>query len=90
MTMTFAERADQLCDRLRDMEHQAEEGDQLFYCAYLLGLLGLHSSAEGEGQEAFDHVFSGTLQETLEAEGVVDADQVNIKALWKAVSKTAS
>jgi hypothetical protein len=34
MTITFAERADQLCDRLREMEHHAEEGDPLFYCAY--------------------------------------------------------
>ena len=85
MTITFAERADQLCDTLRDMEHHAEEGDQLFYCAYLLGLLGLHSSVEGEGKEEFDRVFGEILQETLEAEGVVENDQDNIKALWEAV-----
>ncbi|NLQ17380.1 hypothetical protein HGG82_07040 [Marinomonas sp. M1K-6] len=90
MIMTFAERADQLCDRLRDMEHQAEEGDQLFYCAYLLGLLGLHSSVEGEGQEEFDRAFTGTLQETLEAEGVTPSDQENITALWKAVCAKAA
>lgn len=88
MTMTFAERADQLCDRLRDMEHHAEEGDQLFYCAYLLGLLGLHSSVEGEGQEEFDRAFTEILQETLEAEGVTDEDQDNIKALWVQVYST--
>ena len=89
MTITFAERADQLCDRLRDMEHQAEEGDQLFYCAYLLGLLGLHSSVEGEGQDEFDQAFTEALQETLEAEGVTDSDQANIKALWVEVSSAA-
>ena len=89
MTITFAERADQLCDRLRDMEHQAEEGDQLFYCAYLLGLLGRHSSVEGEGQDEFDQAFTEALQETLEAEGVTDSDQANIKALWVEVSSAA-
>ena len=89
MTITFAERADQLCDRLRDMEHQAEEGDQLFYCAYLLGLLGLHSGVEGEGQDEFDQAFTEALQETLEAEGVTDGDQANIKALWVEVSSAA-
>ncbi|MGO2236410.1 hypothetical protein B6N13_22020 [Marinomonas sp. UCMA 3892] len=89
MTITFAERADQLCDRLRDMEHQAEEGDQLFYCAYLLGLLGLHSSTEGEGQDEFDRAFTEILQDTLEAEGVTDSDQESIQALWETVSSTA-
>ncbi|BDX01706.1 hypothetical protein MACH16_04540 [Marinomonas pontica] len=89
MTMTFAERADQLCDTLRDMEHHAEEGDQLFYCAYLLGLLGLHSSVEGEGQSEFDAAFTGILQETLVAEGVTDADQENITALWDTVRTAA-
>ncbi|NVK74814.1 hypothetical protein C0J08_19410 [Marinomonas sp. CT5] len=89
MTITFAERADQLCDRLRDMEHQAEEGDQLFYCAYLLGLLGLHSSVEGEGREEFDHAFAEILQETLQTEGVESTDQENIKALWDEVSSAA-
>lgn len=89
MTITFAERADQLCDRLRDMEHQAEEGDQLFYCAYLLGLLGLHSSVEGEGRDEFDQAFTGILQDTLEAEGVTDGDQQNIKALWQTVNSIA-
>ncbi|WP_417561032.1 hypothetical protein [Marinomonas sp.] len=89
MTITFAERADQLCDRLRDMEHQAEEGDQLFYCAYLLGLLGLHSSTEGEGQDEFDRAFTEILQDTLEAEGVTDSDQGSIQALWETVSSTA-
>lgn len=89
MTITFAERADQLCDRLRDLEHQAEEGDQLFYCAYLLGLLGLHSSVEGEGRDEFDQAFTGILQDTLEAEGVTDGDQQNIKALWQTVNSIA-
>ncbi len=90
MTMTFAERADQLCDQLREMEHEAEEGDQLFYCAYLLGLLGLHSSAEGEGKEAFDEGFTETLQDTLNAEGVTEKDQESILALWKNVCKLAA
>ncbi|WP_421856810.1 hypothetical protein [Marinomonas sp.] len=89
MTISFAERADQLCDRLRDMEHQAEEGDQLFYCAYLLGLLGLHSSVEGEGRDEFDHAFTEILQDTLEAEGVTNGDQEHIKALWETVSSAA-
>ncbi|MBJ7539284.1 YfcL family protein [Marinomonas transparens] len=83
MTVTFAERADLLCDTLRDLEHQAEEGDQLFYCAYLLGLLGLHSSADGEGQEEFDQAFENTLRDTLELESVTEEDQKNILALWQ-------
>ncbi|RBP78512.1 hypothetical protein EBI01_18000 [Marinomonas rhizomae] len=89
MAITFAERADQLCDRLRDMEHHAEEGDQLFYCAYLLGLLGLHSSVEGEGRDEFDHAFTEILQDTLEAEGVTDGDQESIKVLWESVRLAA-
>ncbi|MBR7887751.1 hypothetical protein J9B83_02270 [Marinomonas sp. A79] len=89
MTMTFSERADQLCDTLREMEHQAEEGDELFYCAYLLGLLGLHSSVEGEGKEAFDQNFTAVLNETLEVEGVVEADQENITVLWQSVCAKA-
>lgn len=89
MTMTFSERADQLCDTLREMEHHAEEGDELFYCAYLLGLLGLHSSAEGEGQDAFDQNFTAILGDTLDAEGVVEADQENITALWQSVCAKA-
>lgn len=89
MTITFADRADQLCDKLREIEHQAEEGDQLFYCAYLLGLLGLHSSTEGEGKSAFDAAFTDVLKETLIAEGVVEADQEQILALWNAVCEQA-
>ncbi|REG85134.1 YfcL family protein [Marinomonas pollencensis] len=83
MAITFAERADQLSDALRDIEHQAEEGDQLFYCAYLLGLLGLHSSADGEGSEQFDNAFEGTLRDTLDAENVTPEDQANILDLWQ-------
>jgi len=85
MSVTFADRADQLCDKLRELEHQAEEGDQLFYCAYLLGLLGLHSSVEGEGADEFDFAFEGTLKETLESEGVSEADQQEILQLWMSV-----
>jgi hypothetical protein len=85
MTMTFADRADQLCDRLREIEHQAEEGDELFYCAYLLGLLGLHSSTEGEGGSKFDQVFTDVLKETLDAENVIEADQAHILTLWQTV-----
>ncbi|MBJ7556743.1 YfcL family protein [Marinomonas spartinae] len=88
MTMTFSERADQLCDALREIEHQAEEGDELFYCAYLLGLLGLHSSAEGEGQAEFDEAFEGTLRDTLEAENVSEADQTLILNLWHKTRET--
>ena len=83
MAITFAERADQLSDALREIEHQAEEGDQLFYCAYLLGLLGLHSSAEGEGSYLFDSAFEGTLRDTLEAENVTPEDQASILDLWQ-------
>lgn len=89
MAITFAERADQLSDALREIEHHAEEGDQLFYCAYLLGLLGLHSSAEGEGAAEFDEAFEGTLRDTLEAESVGDLDQESILALWRETCKQA-
>lgn len=89
MTMMFAERADQLCEKLREIEHQAEEGDQLFYCAYLLGLLGLHSSVEGEGKAEFDSMFDGILKETIESENVTEEDQQYILTLWKTVCKNA-
>lgn len=83
--ITYAERSDALCDTLRDLEHQAEDGDQLFYCAYLLGLLGLHSAAEGEGADEFDAYFDTELKATLEAEGVSEKDQDAILELWNQV-----
>ncbi|ETX10549.1 hypothetical protein MUS1_15080 [Marinomonas ushuaiensis DSM 15871] len=89
MTMTFADRADQLCDKLREIEHQAEEGDELFHCAYLLGLLGLHSSIEGDGSEEFDANFDAILHETIEAENLTESDQEYILSLWKAVCENA-
>lgn len=82
---TYAERSDALCDTLRDLEHQAQDGDQLFYCAYLLGLLGLHSAAEGDGADEFDAYFESELKATLEAEGVSEQDQEAILALWQQV-----
>ncbi|CUB02811.1 YfcL family protein [Marinomonas fungiae] len=84
---TYAERSDALCDKLRDLEHQAQDGDQLFYCAYLLGLLGLHSAAEGEGADQFDAYFETELKVTLEAEKVSEKDQEAILALWNQVSR---
>lgn len=84
--MTYAERSDSLCDKLRDLEHQSQDSDQLFYCAYLLGLLGLHSAAEGEGADEFDAYFEQELQTTLEAEGVSESDQAAILALWQQVT----
>ncbi|BFM50616.1 hypothetical protein [Marinomonas sp. THO17] len=87
MAITFAERADQLCDKLRDLEHQAQEGDELFFCAYLLGLLGLHSNADGEGADDFDHAFHGTLLDTLEAEGMTEEDQQQILSLWQSITQ---
>ncbi|MFD1384479.1 hypothetical protein ACFQ45_13960 [Rhodanobacter aciditrophus] len=82
---TYSERADDLCDKLRDLEHQADDGDQLFYCAYLLGLLGLHSAAEEEGDVAFDQYFEEILKDTLNAENVSEQDQGNILGLWHRV-----
>ncbi|RDL44108.1 hypothetical protein DN730_10760 [Marinomonas piezotolerans] len=82
---TYAERADALCETLRELEHQANDGDQLFFCAYLLGLLGLHSAAEEEGEVPFDQYFEATLKETLVAENVSDQDQHAILDLWKQV-----
>jgi hypothetical protein len=53
----------------------------------LLGLLGLHSGTEGEGQKVFDNAFTTILQETLEVEGVMESDQENITALWETICK---
>jgi hypothetical protein len=82
---TFAERADQLSDQLRELEHQAEDNDQLFFCAYLLGLLGLHSAVEGEGADDFDAHFSDALTATMADENMTEADQAAILALWQQV-----
>ena len=82
---TYAERADALSDQLRDLEHQANDGDQLFYCAYLLGLLGLHSAVEGEGADEFDAYFEQELKATLDAEGVNEQDQTQILGLWQQI-----
>lgn len=82
---TYAERSDALCDQLREIEHQANDGDQLFYCAYLLGLLGLHSAVEGDGEAAFDTYFEQELKATLDAESVSEHDQANILSLWQKI-----
>ena len=75
MSLSYAERSDQLCDKLRELEHQAADADQLFYCAYLLGLLGVYGGVEGSGQQAFDQAFELALQDTLKQENVAQNDQ---------------
>lgn len=84
MTVTYAVRVEQLCNTLREIEHHSEEGDELFYCAYLLGLLGLYGNAEGE--EHFDHFFRHVLLDALEAEKVTGEDRKNIIGLWETIT----
>ncbi len=81
MSISFAERSDQLCDQLRTLEHQTDDQDQLFYCAYLLGLLGVHGGLDSQGSDAFDQSFKEELQTTLEREAVSETDQKNILSL---------
>ncbi len=82
MTMSFAQRADQVCDQLREIEHQTEDSDTLFFCAYLLGLLGVHGGIEAEGQVEFDNNFEAALREAFENENMSEEDQTQILALW--------
>ena len=85
MTMSFAQRADQISDKLREIEHQAEDSDTLFFCAYLLGLLGVHGGIEAEGQAEFDANFEADLKDAFENENMSASDQQSILALWHKV-----
>lgn len=85
MTMSFAERSDQICDQLRETEHQTEDSDTLFFCAYLLGLLGVHGGIDAQGQAEFDENFEAALKEAFENENMSEADQESILALWNKV-----
>ncbi|WP_191603513.1 hypothetical protein [Marinomonas algicola] len=85
MTISFAERSDQLCDQLRTLEHQTDDSDTLFYCAYLLGLLGVHGGIEAEGKEEFDLSFSQELYDTLTREAVSEEDKKQILSLLESV-----
>ncbi|MFT2111224.1 hypothetical protein [Marinomonas sp. 2405UD68-3] len=85
MSLSFAERSDQLCGQLHTLEHQTDDQDQLFYCAYLLGLLGVHGGLDGMGAAEFDQHFKEELQETLEREAVSETDQKNILSLLESL-----
>lgn len=82
MTMSFAQRADQVSDKLREIEHQTEDSDSLFFCAYLLGLLGVHGGIEAEGQAEFNANFVVDLNEAFEKENMSSSDQQSILDLW--------
>ncbi|MCZ2720991.1 hypothetical protein O1D97_04840 [Marinomonas sp. 15G1-11] len=85
MVISFAERSDQLCDQLRTIEHQSEDSDTLFYCAYLLGLLGVHGGIDAEGKEEFDTSFNQELNDVLEREAVSEQDKQQILSLLESV-----
>ena len=85
MTMSFAQRADQICDQLREIEHHTEDSDTLFFCAYLLGLLGVHGGIDAQGQTEFDENFEAALKEAFANENMSDEDQAQILNLWHKV-----
>jgi len=85
MTMSFAQRSDQICDTLREIEHQTEDSDSLFFCAYLLGLLGVHGGIDAHGQAEFDENFEAALIDAFHNENMSEADQTSILALWHKV-----
>ena len=85
MTMSFAQRADQICDKLREIEHTTEDNDTLFFCAYLLGLLGVHGGIDAHGQVEFDENFEAALKDAFVNENMSKEDQAQILALWNKV-----
>lgn len=85
MTMSFAQRADQICDQLREIEHTTEDNDTLFFCAYLLGLLGVHGGIDAHGQAEFDENFEAALKDAFANENMSEEDQAQILALWNKV-----
>ncbi|WP_438462247.1 YfcL family protein [Marinomonas sp. PE14-40] len=85
MTMSFAQRADQICDQLREIEHTTEDNDTLFFCAYLLGLLGVHGGIDAHGQVEFDENFEAALKDAFANENMSKEDQAQILALWNKV-----
>ncbi|TDO96004.1 YfcL family protein [Marinomonas balearica] len=90
MTTHFSERADQLTEQLRAIEHATQDSDELFYCAYIMGLLGLHSSVEGDACVTFDQYFYDELQATISAENLTDQDKNAVNLLWEKVTNTPS
>ena len=86
MTLSFAQRADDISDKLREIEHQSEDGDTLFFCAYLLGLLGVHGGIDDHGQEKFDQNFESALNEAFTQENMSSVDQEEILNLWHKVT----
>ena len=85
MTISFAQRADQICDKLREIEHTTEDNDTLFFCAYLLGLLGVHGGIDAHGQVEFDENFEAALKDAFVNENMSKEDQAQILALWNKV-----
>lgn len=78
---------DQLCDALRDIEDTAEEGDELFYCSYLLGLLGIQAGAidDSVDKASFNSHFVQTLSNTMQQEKLSVEDQKAITRLWEKI-----
>lgn len=85
MTLSYADLSDQLSDQLRDIEHKSHNPDELFHCAYLLGLLGVVGGEAKEGADEFATQFDQLLKHSLESEKVPASDQEAILFLWKKI-----
>lgn len=80
----------QVCDALREIEHHSNDNDELFYCSYLLGLLGLQASEDLSSVVEFNQYFTEQLTSSMQQEKLNQADQTCIQQLWSGLKKQYS
>ena len=75
----------QLCDVLKEIEHHSDNSDELFYCSYILSLLGLMDLEQELSFVEFGDAFLVFLRTSMQQENITQNDQDHILQLWKKV-----
>lgn len=82
MTTNFQSRAEQLHQKLIDLESTADS-DHLFLCSYLLGHISLISSDSGDSATQFDQLLQHSLDTAFEIDKLSEQDKRDITELWQ-------
>jgi len=90
MNTFYNEHYSKICRILREIEEQSECSDELFYCSYLLGLLGIQEDNMSETKAfkdkyEFDGAFLHSLLDAMKQENIIKEDQSNICLLWEKI-----
>lgn len=88
MSSAVKNRSEMLSNALREIEHCSDDNDELFYCSYILGLLGLHDHEDMAADRGFDGFFLESLQTSMSQENITAEDQKNIMQLWHKITLT--